>query len=237
MEGLNLGLFREGGPLMWPLLALSVVGFIFFVERTLYLHQSSTAAERFLEGIKNSIRGRRLLEALTICEEAPGPLPQIVKAALLHSQDGETRMRLAVQDAALTEIPLLERRIGTIAAIAKIAPLIGLLGTVLAMLQGFYTMEAAGPYADASVFAGLLGQALVTTAAGLGISAMAFLAHHFLHARVRAIVQELEWAANQTMQFLLADVPLELPDASLGVDFGSGAGVMKVGAVVGPAGV
>ena len=187
---------------MWPLLVLSLVGFVFFVERTLYLHQGSNAAERFLEGIKNSIRKQRLREALTVCEEAPGPIPQIVKAALLHHADGQEKMRLAVQDAALTEIPLLERRIGTIAAIAKISPLIGLLGTVLALLAGFYAMEQAGPYADASVFSGLIAQALVTTAAGLGISAMAYLANHFLHARVRAIVQEMEWAATQIMQYL-----------------------------------
>ncbi|MGF1453662.1 MAG: MotA/TolQ/ExbB proton channel family protein [Opitutales bacterium] len=211
---LDLGLFQSGGPLMWPLLLLSVIGFVFFLERTLYLHQGSNAAERFLEGIKNSIRKRRLLEALTVCEEAPGPLPQIVKAALLNYRESPEKMRLAVQDAALTEIPLLERRIGTIAAIAKISPLIGLLGTVLSLLTGFYAMQEAGPYADASVFSGLLAQALVTTAAGLGISAMAYLAHHFLNARVRAIVQEMEWAAAQVMQFLQSDLPDDLENGT-----------------------
>lgn len=216
IPSLDFGLFREGGPLMWPLLLLSLIGFVFFVERTLYLHQGANAAERFLSGIKNSIRKRRLLEALTVCEEAPGPLPHIVKAALLNYRESPEKMRLAVQDAALTEIPLLERRIGTIAAIAKISPLIGLLGTVLSLLSGFYAMQALGPYANAEDFAGLLAQAMVTTAAGLAISAMAYLAHHFLHARVRAIVQEMEWAAIQVMQFLQSDLPPDFEEPAKG---------------------
>lgn len=207
MNFLNHGLMSEGGPLMWPLLLLSILGFIFFLERVFYLHQGQANAGRYLEGIKNLVRKRRLLEALTLCEETPGPVPRLIKAALLHHRQPAEQMRLAVQEAAITEIPLMERRIGTIAAVAKISPLIGLLGTVIAILQGFYEMEAAGPYADASRFSGLMAEALVTSAAGLAISASAYLAHHFLHGRLRAIVNEMEWAGNAILQFLQYDVP------------------------------
>ncbi len=206
MDFLNHGLIKDGGPLMWPMLLMSIVGFIFFVERTLYLHRGQLGVAAFIAGIKNLLEKRRLVEALTVCEETPGPIPNVVKAALLNYDKPNERMRRAVRDAALVEIPLLERRIGTIAAIAKIAPFLGLLGTVISLMQGFYIMEEAQSYADASLFSGLVGQALTTTAAGLAIAVVGYLAHHFLHGRLRAIVNEMEWVANDIMQFLVVEL-------------------------------
>lgn len=194
--------------MMWPLLIISVLGFIFFIERTLYLHKGQIGAAPFLEGIKNLLRKRRLLEALTVCEETPGPLPSVVKSALLNYGQSPERMRAAVEEAAIIEIPALERRIGTIAAIAKIAPLLGLLGTLTAMLQAFNRMGEFGPYTDASTFSLQIGQALLTTVVGLAIAVMAHIAHHFLHGRVRAIVHDMEWVGNQILQFLLLDESL-----------------------------
>lgn len=204
---MNLSLLQNGGPLMWVLLILSFVALVFFLERTLFLHRGQIRTNTFLEGIKNLVRKRRIVEALTVCEETPGPAASIVKAALLVHDQGETRMRGAIQSMALVEIPLLERRIGTIAAIAKIAPLIGLLGTVIALLEGFFAMQKDGPYADASVFSGYIAQALLVTAAGLALAIMAHMACHFLYGRVRALVNDMEWVGNEIMQFLLYGEP------------------------------
>lgn len=195
---------------MWALLALSLFGFVFFVERTLFLHRGQIRTNAYLDGIKNLLRKRRLLEAITVSEETPGPVPKVVVAALRNYDRPEAEIRTAMREAALVEIPMLERRVGTIAAIAKISPILGLLGTVVAMLSAFFKMGEAGSYADASLFSSEVAKALITTAAGLAISAMAFLAHHFLHGRVRALVHDMEWAANDISQFLLRDLP-EIP--------------------------
>ena len=194
---------------MWPLLALSLLGFIFFIERTVFLHRGQIKAESFVGGLKNLLRKRRLIEALTVAEETPGPAAAVAKAALLNYDQGAEGMRASVQRAAIVEIPALERRIGTIAALAKIAPLIGLLGTIVAMLQGFYQMESEASYATASSFSGLMAQALMTTALGLLIAIMAHIAYHFLHGRMRAIVQDMEWVGNELMEFLLKNLPAE----------------------------
>lgn len=207
MDLWNFSLLEKGGPMMWALLGLSILGFVFFVERTLFLHKGQIRSSAFLDGIKNLLRKRRVIEAITVCEETPGPIPKVVVAALRNYNRPEPEMRTAMREAALVEIPVLERRIGTIAAIAKVSPLLGLLGTVIAMLSGFNLMQDAGAYADAGIFAGQVAQALITTAAGLAISAMAYLAHHFLYGRVRALVHDMEWAANDIMQFLLRDLP------------------------------
>jgi biopolymer transport protein ExbB len=211
MNFTDVSLLRSGGPMMWPLLALSLLGFVFFVERALYLHKGQIRTAEFVEGIKNLVRKRRLLEALTVCEETPGPVAAVIKAALLHHREDENRLRGAIQATALVEIPALERRLGTIAAIAKVAPLLGLLGTVVSLWQAFNTMKASGPYANASLFSGEINAALVTTVTGLAIAVMAYLAHHFLYGRVRALVHDMEWVGNDMMLFLLTDLPATAP--------------------------
>ncbi len=201
-------------PMMLPLLALSVLGLVFFLERTLFLHKGQIRTAEFVEGIKNLARKRRVLEALTVCEETPGPVAAVVKAALMHSREDEPRLRGAIQATALVEIPTLERRLGTIAIIAKIAPLLGLLGTVLNLLQAFNAMNTTGTYANAADFSVQIASALVTTATGLAIAIMAYLAHHFLYGRVRALVHDMEWAGNDMLQFLLVDLPATPPPAA-----------------------
>ncbi len=211
---IDFSLLEEGGLLMWPLLLLSLIGFVIFVERTLFLHKGQIRSNDFLSGIKNLLRKRRLVEALTVCEETPGPVPGVVKATLLHHGEGEEGMRRAAQSAALVEIPSLERRIGAIVAIGRVAPLVGLLGTVLGLIGAFTAIHEAGSYAHFGVLAEGFGEALITTAVGLFIAVVAYLSQHFLSGRVRALVHDMEYAAHDIMQFILRDMPEEESDAS-----------------------
>lgn len=192
-----------------PLLALSLLALVFIVERTLFLHRGRIRAAEFLDGVRNNLRHGRLVEALTACEQAPGPVARVVKAALLHARDGEGRMRAAAEEAALLELPVLERRIGTVAAIAKLAPLVGLLGTLIALLRAFLTLRSTGHYASADQFAGDIAGALVTAAAGIAISAVAHLGVHFLSGRVRAVAHDIEWAAVSAIRFVCHELPAE----------------------------
>jgi len=206
MGDLDLSLLAQGGPIMIVLLVMAVTGLVLFVERTLYLHRGQIRSTAFLDGIKNSLAKRRVVEALTLCEETPGPVAAVVKAALLHVHDDEEKMRFAVQEAGIVELPALERRIGAIAAIAQIAPLVGILGTVLGMVVTFYAfMNDGGHYATARALAGGMWQALLTAGASLLIAIPAHLANHFLNGRVRAIVRDVEWAANEIMRYLQVD--------------------------------
>lgn len=206
----NHNLFEQGGPVMWVLLALSVLALILFTERTLYLHRGQIRSTEFLSGIKNILRKRRLVEALTLCEETPGPVAQVVKAALLHYEEGEDRIRFAISEAALVEIPALERRVGSIAAIAQAAPMLGFLGTVLGMIATFGVLHAEGAYVGMAELSSGMWQALLTTAAGLAIAVPSYLAHHFLAGRVRALVNDMEWVGTETLRFLVKDLPGEI---------------------------
>ena len=216
MPGFDSSVFAKGGALMWVLLALGVLGVILFIERTLYLHRGQIRAKAFVDGIKNILAKRRLIEALTVCEETPGPVAAVVKAALLHADEPADAMRFHVQEAAIVELPALERRLGSIAAIAQVAPLVGLLGTVLGMITTFVAFEKGGSYAMANALAAGMWQALLATAASLMLAIPAHLAHHFLSGRVRAIVRDVEWSANDIMKYLLTEYRGVKPGAESG---------------------
>lgn len=203
MEFLNNTFIQQGGLLMYPLLLVSLLGFVFFVERAIFLHKGQIGMEDFLGGIKNLVRKKRLVEALTLCEDTPGPMARIVKSALLHMGESRESIHSAIQSAAVVELPALERRIGSIAAIARIAPLLGFLGTLVAAVKALQQLEAAN--ADSGEFSLLLAQALITSATGLGIAIMAAMAHHFLTGRVRSLVNDLEWVGHSVYEFLTTE--------------------------------
>lgn len=190
--------------MMWVLLALGLLGLMLFVERTLYLHRGHIRSTAFIAGLKNILAKRRTIEALTVCEETPGPVAAVAKAALLHADDDADTMRFHVQEAAVVELPALERRLGSIAAIAQVAPLVGLLGTILGFITLFIAFER-GDYVTASDLSKGMWQALLSAAGGLMLAIPAHLAYHFLKGRVRAIVRDVEWSGNEIMKYLLTE--------------------------------
>jgi biopolymer transport protein ExbB len=214
MSGFDFSLFARGGPMFWVLAVLALVGVVLFIERVLFLHRGQIRAKSFVDGIKNILAKRRLVEALTVCEETPGPVAAVVKAALLRADATADAMRFHVQEAAVVELPALERRLGAIAAIAQVAPLVGLLGTVLGMVTTFVAFEKGGHYAMAGALSAGMWQALIPAAGSLMLAIPAHLAHHFLSSRVRAIVRDVEWSGNEIMKFLLTEYRGEAPEGT-----------------------
>ena len=208
MDYLQDNFISQGGPVMYPLLFISLLGFLLFVERSLFLHKGQIGTQDFLSGIKNLVRKKRLVEALTLCEDTPGPMARIMKSALLNYGESRETIRSAIQSAAIVEIPTLERRIGTIAALARVAPLLGFLGTLVAAFQALYSWESFN--GDSGVLSRLLAEALFTSASGLAISVMAMLAYHFLSGRVRALVHDFEWVGHDIHEFLSVQSDAEL---------------------------
>lgn len=205
MTEFSYSIFAMGGPVMWLLLGVGLVSLGIFLERALFLHRGQISSTEFLNGIKNLLEKDRLMEALTVCEETPGPVAAVVKAGLRHASDDEQAMRFALQEAALVELPVLERRINSLAAIAQIAPLLGLLGTLLGMIKTFWLFNQGGNYATPAVLAGGMWESLLTAAVGLAVAILAHLGRHFLNGRVRALVHDMEWVSNELMRYLLRE--------------------------------
>lgn len=191
--------------MMAVVLLMAVILLVLCIERTLFLHRAQIRSKPFLDGIKNTLEKRRLTEAVTLCEETPGPVAAVIKAALVHASEDAEKLRFFVQEAAVVEVPALERRLGAIAAVGQVAPLVGLLGTILGLITTFNAFMHGGQYATANALASGLWQALLVTAGSLLVAIPAHLAYHFLNGRVRSMVRDVEWAGNEIMRYVLTE--------------------------------
>ena len=144
-----------------------------------------------------SLSKGRLVEALTVCQDTPGPAAAMVKAGLMAFRKTDDEIREAVREAAVVELGPIKRRIGVLAAIAHAAPLFGLLGTAIGLIDAFSQYEEQGVYLNAGFLATGMWQALISTATGLALSAVCVLGHHFLVGRVRSMTHEMEWLGQE----------------------------------------
>src|SRR6516164_9558872 len=139
-------LLLNGGPVIWLIFLTAAIALVVFIERVLHCHRSQINSAEFLNGVRNVLKRNNVVEAISICDATPGPVARIVKTAILNRDRSRERVREAVEEAGLTEVPQLEERLNLLATIAQIAPLLGLLGTVLGFMDVFQQMQASGLY-------------------------------------------------------------------------------------------
>ena len=206
-----LELVQKGGPLVWLILLCSITALGVFSERLLSLHRSSLHTGDFLRGLANLLRRGNYAEALQECAGSPGPVPRVLHAVILKHGSPRAELREIAQEAGQLEIPRLERNLALLGTIAYATPLIGLLGTVLGLLNAFQQISAHGGYATASEIAGGVYESLLTSAAALTVAIPAFIAHSYLSARVNAVLHDIERAAIETIEILCG--PKDPPSA------------------------
>src|SRR6266700_3203305 len=131
-------LLEDGGPMAWLLLMMSAVVIVVFIERLLHYHRAQINSTEFLNGVRIVLKRENVVEALSICDATPGPVARLVKTAILNREHGRERMREALEEAGLAEVPRLEEKLNLLATIAQLSPLLGLLGTVLGFIETFY---------------------------------------------------------------------------------------------------
>ncbi len=194
-------LISRGGPVMGLIVACAFVAIAVFFERLFHLHRAQIRVPDFLEGIFNVVRAGNLAEAVSLCEETPGPVARLMRTAVLHIDEDPAVMERALDRAGLIEIPRIQRRAIVLATVAYMAPLLGLLGTVLGLVEVSIGMHAGAPLVHAGDLAGGLGIALLTTAAGLSVGIPAAAGYNFLLSRVDALLLDMENAASEIEAF------------------------------------
>src|SRR3954468_21143274 len=162
-------LLAKGGLMMWLLLATSAVAIAIFVERVLHYHRAQINTAEFLAGVRTVLKRDNIVEALSICDATPGPVARLVKTAILNRDHGRERVREALEEAGLAEVPRLEEKLNLLATIAQLSPLLGLLGTVLGFIKTFWLMQKEGLHAHFSLLSDGIWQALICAAAGLAV--------------------------------------------------------------------
>ncbi len=198
--GTFVKLFREGGPVMYPLLIFSILGVIFIIERFIALRQAKINVNEFLAKIRKALLANRSIkDAIKVCEDYRGPVPSIMKAGLLKYGQPKEDVEKTIENAALFEMGRLERNLVWLATIANVSPLLGFFGTVAGMIKSFDALAEAGLSNPGLVAAGI-SEALITTAAGLAVAIPAQLAYNFFMSRINKFVRDIETSTNMLLE-------------------------------------
>jgi biopolymer transport protein ExbB len=199
-------LLTHGGPVMYLILLTSAVAVVVFIERFLHCHRAQINSTEFLNGVRTVLKRDNVVEALSICDATPGPVARLVKTAILNRDHGRERVREALEEAGLAEVPRLEEKLNLLATIAQLAPLLGLLGTVLGFIQTFIAMEHKGLSAHVGDVATGVWTALVCAAAGLAVAIPTHAGYNYLVSRVNSIVLDMERAATEIVNIVTEGV-------------------------------
>lgn len=197
-----LDLLMKGGILMVPIVFTSVVALAITIERLWSLRRASTDSQKFMQGIRTVLRQHRYRDAVRLCEQNDGSIARILKAGLLRYNRSKEEIREAVEDAGHLEIPRLERYLSALATCANIAPLLGLLGTVSGMIKAFAQIQHKQGQVNPSDLAEGIGNALVTTAAGLTVAIPALVIYNYLVSRVDNMILDMEMSATELIELL-----------------------------------
>ena len=196
MGGTFIGIFRDGGPVMWPLLAFSIVGLVLIIERIFALRKAKINVNEFLAKTRKAlIVNRSIKAAIKVCEDYRGPVASILKAGLLKYGHPREDVEKTIENAALYEMGRLESNLVWIATIANVAPLLGFFGTVAGMIKSFDALAEAG-LSNPGLVASGISEALITTAAGLAVAIPAQLAYNFFMSRINKFVRDIETSTN-----------------------------------------
>ena len=202
----------SGGWLMLPIIFCSIVVVAISAERFWSLNPEKIAPKHQLGQVwtwiqKNELDSERLKQL-----RRSSPLGRILAAGLSNSRHGRDVMRDSIEEAATQVIHELERFLGALGTIAAIAPLLGLLGTVIGMIKVFTALNLQGA-GNAAVLAGGISEALITTAAGLCVAIPAMIAHRFYVRRVDSLVVVMEQEAVKLVDALHNERKVDLKGA------------------------
>lgn len=199
-----LEIILAGGWLMIPILLCSAVALAIVAERFWTLRTVRLAPPTLLEQVRASWGKGKVDRGYLQALRANSPLGRILAAGLANARAGREIMKERIEEAASQEIHEMERFLSTLGTIAAIAPLLGLLGTVIGMIDVFSAIMLHGT-GDTALLAGGISKALITTAAGLSVAIPAVFFHRFLVRRVDEITVGMEQAAVQLLDWLHGD--------------------------------
>lgn len=197
-----LSVLAKGGWLMIPIGLCSLIAVGFFVERLIVLRKAKINLNAFLLKIRQSISKQDFDNALRLCSTTPGPISKVLEKGIRLRGQSREEIKDAIESAGRAEIYQLERGLGALATIAGVAPLLGFLGTVTGMIQAFMRIQELSGNVNATVLAGGIWEALITTAAGLIVGIPALLAYNYLVTKVQRMVFELELSSTNLLELL-----------------------------------
>jgi biopolymer transport protein ExbB len=198
------GLIEQGGPLVWVLLGLAFIGSVCVIERLFFFHRARINVGDLLVGLAHHVRRRAFAEALHEAARAPGPVARVAHAALLRYYLPRRDLRDVVQEAGQLEVPRIEKNVRAILGVALLAPLVGMLGTMVGMVETFQRVSEQGGLSGPSELSGGVFTALITSVVGLTVAVPMYLFYLYFLGRAKRLVHRIERAGIEMLN-LIAD--------------------------------
>ena len=192
-------MFTMGGPLMWVLLALSILAIYLIGRKWWIIKQASRIESHFMDDIRDYMNQGKVKSALTLCSKYDSPVARMTETGIRRLGRPMNDIRAAIENTGNIEVARLEKGLPLLATIAGGAPMIGFLGTVLGMVKAFFNMSKAGNNIDITLLSGGIYTAMLTTVGGLIVGIIAYFGYNWLTSKVGDLVYKME---SSTIEFI-----------------------------------
>src|SRR4051812_18414455 len=196
--------FHEGGWPMWPILGLMIISWGITIERVIYLKKAGIDKEKLLALLKSQIMAGNVQGAVKVCSGNPTPLTRIIQAGLTKFNRPDHEVQAAMDEAALREMPLLEKRTGYLAMLGNVATLVGLLGTILGLIHSFAGVAGVDPSMKATLLAKGISEAITSPAFGLITAVPALLQFAVLNGWTQGRLDDINEVTVQVVNLVVA---------------------------------
>ena len=176
---------------------------VYSIERTLFLHSSKIKIHQFIDGIILLMNNRQHSEAIKICESTSGCVPAIIKTILNNRTENIETIKCKISEEAAIQIPLLERRVGSIRLIAKLSPIISFIAILQSLEKTLSYVQHQHIYLDATHALRYLQTAIGIAIFGLIVNIIGALMYNFLYGRIRRLINDMEWSCNAVMEQIM----------------------------------
>ena len=192
-------LFTMGGPLMWVLLALSILA-IYLIGRKWWTIKNATKIDpHFMKDIRDYLTDGKTKSAVTLCQKYDNPVARMIETGIGRMGRPLADIQSAIENIGNVEVARLEKSLPILATIAGGAPMIGFLGTVLGMVKAFFNMSKAGNNIDITLLSDGIYTAMLTTVGGLIVGIIAYFGYNWLTSQVSNLVYKME---SSTLEFI-----------------------------------
>lgn len=195
--------WENTGFMRWPLAFCLALGIIVIIVKFISLTAKASKTRQILKDVDELLTQRRVREAMELTRDTDAPAANILYAGLERHEEGTERIMKAIENQGLIEMSKLEKGLVVLATLTNVAPLLGFLGTVIGMIIAFQSIEAAGEV-EATLVAGGIKVALLTTAIGLMIAIPVSIGHNYFVARIDSLVIDMEESAQKMVDTLHA---------------------------------
>lgn len=192
----------DGGYIMIPLAIMLIVVIYVFTERCIVINRAARTDRTFMDRIRDCVHDGDIESAINLCRKSDTPYARLVMKGLSRIGRPMNDILVAIENTGNIEVARLGKGFPWLSTTAAGAPMLGFLGTVVGMIDAFYSLASAGNAANITLLSSGIYQALVTTVAGLVVGILALFAYNYLVARVNTVMNHLETATMDFMDIL-----------------------------------